>query len=50
MLTNLSLVLVTHLSVPINSKFSLVLGRNVDDYTDKKMSSIKVCCSFALAD
>ena len=26
MLTNLSLVLVTHLSVPINSKFSLVWG------------------------
>ena len=49
MLTNLSLVLVTHLSVPINSKFSFVWGRNVDDYTDKKMSSIKVYCSFALA-
>ena len=46
MLTNLSLVLVTHLSVPINSKFSFVLG----DYTDQKMRSIKVYCSFALAD
>jgi len=34
MLTNLSLVLVTHLSVSINSKFSFVLG----DYTDKKVT------------
>ena len=38
MLTKLSLVLVTHLSVPINSKFSFVWGRNVDDYTDKKVT------------
>ncbi len=36
MLTNLSLVLVTHLSVSINSKFGFVWGRNVDDDTDKK--------------
>ena len=50
MLTNLSLVLVTHLSVSINSKFSFVLGKDVDDETNKKMSSIKVYCSFALAD
>ena len=34
MLTNLSLVLVTHPSVPINSNFSFVLG----DYTDKKVT------------
>ena len=37
MLTNLSLVLVTHLSVSINSKFSFVLG----DYTDKKVTMIQ---------
>lgn len=41
MLTNLSLVLVTHLSVSINSKFSFVLGRNLDDYTDKKVTMIQ---------
>ena len=41
MLTNLSLVLVMPLSVSINSKFSFVCGRNVDDYTNKKMTMIQ---------
>lgn len=41
MLTNLSLVLVTHLSVPTNSKFSFVWERNVDDDTDKKMTMMQ---------
>ena len=41
MLTKLSLVLVMPLSVSINSKFSFVLWRNVDDCTDKKMTMIQ---------
>jgi|GEM_PF-6393537 hypothetical protein len=41
MLTKLSWVLVTPPSVSINSTFSFVLGRNVDDDTDKKMTMIQ---------